>query len=254
MIICWDSAEVLKTIESESIDMVLTSPPYDNLRTYNWFVFDFETIANELKRVLKPWGVIVWVVWDATVNGSETGTSFKQALYFKEIGLNLHDTMIWEKDTFSAVGALKSRYAPVTEYMFILSKWKPKTFNAIKDRKNLSAWSNQHWRNRQTDWTMKTNKKWWKVNELWQRFNIWRVPVAKSNIRWHPAIFPEQLAIDHIKSWSNEWDVILDPFAWSWTTLKAAKLLNRNYIGIEISQEYVDIATERLANYQNTLL
>jgi hypothetical protein len=119
--------------------MVLTSPPYDNLRDYKGYTFDFEGIAKELYRIVKDGGVVVWVVGDATIKGSETGTSFKQALYFKEIGFNLHDTMIWEKQTFTAVGALKTRYAPVFEYMFIFSKGKLKTFNPIKDRKNTTA-------------------------------------------------------------------------------------------------------------------
>jgi site-specific DNA-methyltransferase (adenine-specific) len=118
------------------IDLTVTSPPYDNLREYNGYTFDFESIAKELFRVTKHGGVVVWVVGDATIKGSETGTSFKQALYFKEIGFNLHDTMIWTKPTFSAVGALQTRYAPIFEYMFILTKGRIKTFNPIKDRKN----------------------------------------------------------------------------------------------------------------------
>ena len=131
-----DCLEIMKIMPSDSIDLTVTSPPYDNLRTYNGYTFNFEGIAQELYRITKQGGVIVWIVGDATINGSETGTSFKQALYFKEIGFNLHDTMIYQKPNFSAVGALKTRYAQVFEYMFILSKGKLKTFNPIKDKKN----------------------------------------------------------------------------------------------------------------------
>jgi site-specific DNA-methyltransferase (adenine-specific) len=131
-----DCLEVMNTLEGNSIDLTVTSPPYDNLRTYNGFSFDFEGIAKELYRVTKHGGVVVWIVNDATIKGSETGTSFKQALYFKEIGFNLHDTMIWSKPTFTATGALKTRYAQTFEYMFIFAKEKPKCFNPIKDKPN----------------------------------------------------------------------------------------------------------------------
>ena len=137
------------------IDLTVTSPPYDNLRNYNGYSFDFQSIAKELYRVTKSGGVVVWIVADATINGSETGTSFKQALYFKEIGFNLHDTMIWNKANFTAVGSLKTRYASVFEYMFILTKGKIKTFNPIKDRLNKSAKRKRSGGVRQTDGTVK---------------------------------------------------------------------------------------------------
>lgn len=245
-IICGDCLEVMKGLPDECIDLTVTSPPYDNLRTYNWYTFDFEWIAKELYRITKDWGVVVWVVWDATVNGSETGTSFKQALYFKEIWFNLHDTMIWYKDTFSAVWALVNRYAPVFEYMFVLSKWKLKTFNPLKDRKNKEWWRIQHGAIRGKDWIYKKNKGWNITNEYGQRFNVWEINIIKTTWHKHPASFPEKLAEGHILSWSNEWDIIFDPFMWSWTTAKMAKMNNRNFIGAEISQEYVDIANERL--------
>jgi site-specific DNA-methyltransferase (adenine-specific) len=240
--------EVMKSLPSQSIDLTVTSPPYDNLRTYNGYSFDFEGIAKELYRVTKDGGVVVWVVGDATINGSETGTSFKQALYFKEIGFNLHDTMIWNKGTFTAVGALTSRYAPVFEYMFVLSKGQPKTFNPIKDRQNKTFGRTKHGTFRQEDGTTKPLSSVGKpIAEYGQRFNIWDFSAEKSNLnRLHPAMFPESLAHDHIVSWSNEGDTVLDCFLGSGTTGKVAKQLNRKFIGIEISKEYLDVSKKRI--------
>ena len=244
-----DSAEVLKTIPENVIDLTVTSPPYDNLRTYNGYVFDFKTIAKELYRVTKPGGVAVWVVGDATIKGSETGTSFKQALYFKEIGFNLHDTMIYLKPNFSAVGALKTRYAPVFEYMFILTKGKIKTFNPIKDRFCKTAGKIKGGTIRNRDGSMKRKSNEGRIQpEFGQRYNVW--DVSPQSIPGHPAPFPEQLAHDHIISWSNEGDTVLDPFLGSGTTGKMAKQLNRNFIGIEISQEYLDIAQQRIGEQE----
>jgi site-specific DNA-methyltransferase (adenine-specific) len=243
-----DCLEVMKQIPNGSVDLTVTSPPYDNLRTYNGYSFDFEGIAKELYRVTKDGGVVVWVVGDATINGSETGTSFRQALYFKEIGFNLHDTMIWNKGTFTAVGALTSRYAPVFEYMFVLSKGQPKIFNPIKDRQNKTFGRNKTGTFRQENGSTKPLTSIGKpIAEYGQRFNIWEVFAEKSNAnRHHPAMFPEQLVHDHIVSWSNEGDVVLDPFLGSGTTGKVAKQLNRQFIGIEISQEYLEIAKRRI--------
>jgi site-specific DNA-methyltransferase (adenine-specific) len=238
----------MKSLPSQSIDLTVTSPPYDNLRTYNGYSFDFEGIAKELYRVTKDGGVVVWVVGDATINGSETGTSFKQALYFKEIGFNLHDTMIWNKSTFTAVGALTSRYAPVFEYMFVLSKGQPKTFNPIKDRQNKTFGRTKHGTFRQEDGTTKPLSSIGKpIAEYGQRHNIWDVSAEKSNSnRLHPAMFPESLVHDHIISWSDESDTVLDCFLGSGTTGKVAKQLNRRFVGIEISPEYLEIASKRI--------
>jgi site-specific DNA-methyltransferase (adenine-specific) len=233
------------------VDLVVTSPPYDNLRTYNGYTFPFENIAQELFRVTKQGGVVVWVVADATINGSETGTSFKQALYLKKCGFNLHDTMIWNKRKFSAVGALITRYAPVFEYMFILTKGKIKTFNPIKDRKNITAGAKVTGNIRQANGEMKQKSTIGKItSEYGQRFNIWeQCPQQGKNE--HPAPFPEQLATDHIISWSNENDLVYDPFMGSGTTAKMALINNRKFIGSEISQEYVDIANKRIEIYLN---
>ena len=239
-----DSLEILKTLEDNSIDLTVTSPPYDNLRTYNGYTFDFEGIAKELFRVTKQGGVVVWVVGDATINGSETGTSFKQALYFKEIGFNLHDTMIYEKST--SPFPMHTRCNQLFEFMFIFSKGKPKTFNPIKiptitggQKKEVDG----GYRNK--DGSIK--KAGYSTRKMTKTIgNIWRYSVGGKSTN-HPASFPEKLAEDHILSWSNEGDTVLDPMAGSGTTLKMAKKNNRNYIGIEISEEYIDIINKRLA-------
>lgn len=245
-IYCGDCLELMKEIPDKSIDLTVTSPPYDNLRTYHGFEFNFEKTADELFRITKDGGVIVWVVGDATINGSETGTSFKQALYFKEIGFNLHDTMIWNKGGFTAVGALVSRYAPVFEYMFILSKGTPKSFNPIKDRKNKHAGKPLHGCIRQRDGSTRPVSNPGKIyKEYGVRYNIWEISPQKHFVK-HPAPFPEQLANDHILTWSNEGDLVLDPFMGSGTSLKMAKKNNRKYLGFDVSSVYCYEARERI--------
>ena len=247
-IYCMDCVEGIKLLPNECIDLTVTSPPYDNLRTYKGFTWDFESVAKELYRVTKQGGVVVWIVGDATVNGSETGTSFKQALYFKEIGFNLHDTMIWNKGSFAYPS--KNRYHQVFEYMFIFSNGKPNTFNSIKDRKN-SYLGDRGASGRNKDGIRNTGKS--TVREGYgKRFNIWNYPIGgghctKDKIAYkHPAIFPEALAQDHILSWSNPGDIVLDPMCGSGTTCKMAKLNGRNYIGIDIAEEYVELARRRV--------
>lgn len=260
-----DSAEILKTFPDDCIDLTVTSPPYDNLREYKGFTFDFETIAHELYRVTKPGGVVVWVVGDATVNGSETGTSFRQALYFMENsgqtvtdiineiprGFNLHDTMIYQKSGCSMPN--KNRYFQSFEYMFVFSKGQPKSVNFILDRKNRfrERWGKAR-KARNKDGTSGKEYKSKKAPEFGRRFNIWKYTQgggyeSDDAIAYkHPAIFPEALARDHILSWSNPGDIVLDPFFGSGTTGKQAKLLSRPYIGIEISPEYVELAEKRI--------
>mgnify|MGYP003678325232 CR=1 FL=1 len=238
--------DTMARMQDNYIDLTVTSPPYDNLRDYKGYSFDFESIAKELYRVTKEGGVLVWIAGDATIKGSETGTSFKQALYFMECGFKLNDTMIWNKGSFSAVGALKVRYAPVFEYMFIFTKGKANSFNPIKDRRNKWAGEKRkHVMFRQKDGTIKKTSG-SKINEFGQRFNIWNSPPAKNRDIKHPAMFPEQLANDHIISWSNENDIVYDPFMGSGTTAKMAKINNRNWIGSEMSSEYCEIIKERI--------
>lgn len=247
-----DCLGVMRGLPDASVDMVVTSPPYDNLRTYNDmppFTFEtFQPIARELPRVIKQGGVIVWNVGDATVKGSETGSSFRQALYFKdECGLNLHDTMIWNKGGFSAVGALATRYAPVFEYMFVFSKGPLGTFNPIKDRPNKHAGGTVHGTVKDRDGIARPvaggNKK--ILGEFGQRFNIWEIPPQRQK-GGHPAPFPLSIAFDHIVSWSNPGDVILDPFMGSGTTAIAAERSGRRWIGIERDAEYFNAALVRI--------
>ncbi|MDG1445850.1 MAG: site-specific DNA-methyltransferase [Methylophilaceae bacterium] len=249
-----DCLELMKDIPDRSVDLTVTSPPYDNLRTYNgnneqWGKHVWRDVIADLHRVTADGGVVVWVVGDATIKGSETGTSFKQALWAMECGFNLHDTMIWNKGGFSAVGSLQSRYAPVFEYMFIFSKGKPKTFKPIKDRKNKHSGSTIHGTirgdNGGTFPVSGKNKK--IIRDFGQRFNVWELfPHRQRGANAHPAPFPYQLAQDHVFSWSNEGDTILDPFMGSGTTGVAAKNLNRKFIGIELDEEYFQIAKGRI--------
>ncbi len=234
--------ETMAKMPDGFVDLTVTSPPYDNLRTYNGYSFDFEAVAKELYRVTKQGGVVVWIVGDATIKGSETGTSFKQALYFKEIGFNLHDTMIWEKTGQGAVGS-NYCYWQNFEYMFVFSKGKPKSFNPICDRENkiIGKQTTSGGRNKQG---ISTYKREIISKPLGRRFNNWRI--NQETRQEHPAPFPCQLAEDHILSWSNEGDLVYDPFMGSGTTAKMAILNKRNWIGSEISQEYCEIAEKRI--------
>jgi len=237
-----DSAELLKQLPPECIDLTVTSPPYDNLRTYNGFTFDFETIAKELYRVTKSGGVVVWVVGDATVKGSETLTSFRQAIFFQSIGFNV-ETMIYHKEC-PTWNQNSRRYKQDFEYMFVCSKGQAKTFNPLKDK----AVANTRKRAIK-DKRSGTNSKYslYTPNQFTARSNIWHYYVGSlDGVVNHPAIFPEALARDHILTWSNEGDIILDCFSGSGTTLKVAKLFSRNFIGIEISDEYCTVARKRL--------
>lgn len=245
-----DCLEHMKPMPNDSVDLVVTSPPYDNLRNYQGYTFDFEGVANELFRVIKPGGVIVWVVNDATVNGSETGSSFRQALFFKVLGLNLHDTMIYRKQNY--IPLTHSRYEQEFDYMFILSKGKPKTFNPLKipctyAGEDKSGDKRKFYKNAETYAVGNKNSA---VSKDKTRGNVWTylvgntTPGAKSYK--HPAKFPYKLARDHILSWSNERDTVLDPFLGSGTTGVAAAALSRKFIGIEISKEYLSMAQARI--------
>ena len=246
-IYCMDNVQGMKQLDNESVDLVVTSPPYDNLRNYNGFSFDLDGMITELLRIVKQGGVIVWIVSDETINGSETGTSFRQALKFMEKGFNLHDTMIWCKDGGGAIGS-NLCYTQNFEYMFVFSKGKPKSVNLICDKKNLSFGKKDGCLTgrRNANGEHKTEVR--NHNHEYSRLNNWwrLVPQAEEGSSFHPAVFPETIVRDHIISWSNENDVVLDPFMGSGTTAKVARALGRKYIGFEISQEYVDLANKRL--------
>lgn len=243
------------------IDLTVTSPPYDNLREYKGYSFPFEDIAKELYRVTKEGGVLVWVVGDAVINGSESGTSFKQALFFIECGFNLHDTMIYNR---SGKFPEANRYWQDFEYMFVLSKGKPKTFNPIKYKSVRKEGEKVLARKRTKEGELiedTCHKKKTQFKGEKSGGNIWYIPAgwmtsSKDEISYeHPAIFPEKLAADHIHSWSNEGDLVYDCFMGSGTTAKMAHLQKRNWIGSEMSKEYCDIAEKRIKPYlqQKTL-
>lgn len=240
-----DCVDGMKLLDSCSIDLTVTSPPYNNLRTYNGFSWDFEETAKELYRITKNGGIIVWVVGDSTVKGSESGTSFRQALFFMNIGFNLHDTMIYRKRNY--VPLTHNRYEQEFEYMFVFSKGRPKTFNPIKipcknagKQTNGSTFYQTNHQNLPTKGHSTV-----KVSSEKIKGNVWDLS-TNSGIKGHPAQFPEQLAEDHILSWSNCGDIVFDPFMGSGTTAKMAKLNNRNFIGFECSEEYCKIANDRI--------
>ena len=258
-----DNLETLSKMSDDYYDMVITSPPYDDIRKYNGFSFDIDTLAPELYRTTKKGGVVVWVVNDQVIKGSESGTSFRQALKFMGAGFLLHDTMIYEKNSSSYPSSVKSnRYTQIFEYMFVFSKGKPKTSNLICDKPN--KWAGH------TNWGKNTKR----IGENEQlvdvgnikpvpdfspRNNIWRYVngggfASKDKIAHkHPAIFPEELVRDHLMTWTKEGDLVYDPFIGSGTVAKMCILLGRDYIGSEISQEYVDICNERIEITTKTL-
>jgi DNA modification methylase len=244
-----DCVERAREIPDASIDLVLTSPPYDNLRRYSsGSAFDFEALAWQLKRVLKPGGVLVWVVGDQTIDGSETGTSFKQALHFKAIGLNLHDTMIYAKS--NPVPLNHNRYEQEFEFMFVLSEGKPMTVNKLTEScKHAGKFegSRRHRRDgAEKDPLSLMSGAGELIKETKPRGNIWFYLAGGHHCPDHPAVFPLQLAIDHILSWTNPGDTVLDPFVGSGTVGEACLGLNRNFIGIDISPEYLEIAKRRI--------
>lgn len=247
-IYCGDSEDVLKTFEDNSIDLIVTSPPYDTLRKYNgvgntWNHDKFKSIAKELYRVLKDGGVVVWNVFDKTEKGSKTGTSLRQCLYFQEIGFNINDYMIWRK-TNPMPAVRQPRYSSCFEFMFVLSKGSPKAFNPIMRQckcggqvydstcKNIDGESGR---------THKT----FNVNKEMVEYNVWDMAVAQNKTE-HPAVFPYELAYKHIISWSNEGDIVLDPFMGSGTVALACIDTGRKYVGIDMNRDYVDMAEKRI--------
>ena len=246
-----DCLETMKRMPNNFIDLTLTSPPYDNLRDYKGYFFDFENIAKELFRITKEGGLLVWVVGDSVINGSESGTSFKQALFFKEIGFNLHDTMIYRKTNY--IPLTHNRYEQAFEYMFVFSKGKPNVFNPIMvECKSAGQKTDKRTFYQDTNGYTSAGHNNSEVKKTKQKENVWDLSTNAGTIG-HPAQFPEKLVEDHILSWSNEEDIVYDPFMGSGTTGKMAQMLKRKWIGSEISKEYVDIAEARIKSISNTL-
>lgn len=247
-----DCVKGLSKLDENSVDLVVTSPPYDGLRDYKGFIFEFPSIVKELYRVTKEGGIVVWVVADATIKGSETGTSFRQALGFLEAGFNLHDTMIFRKKN-PIPQIYRKRYNNEFEYMFVFSKGIVKTHNPIMvpclhAGLELGSTTYKNYSKKEQTRTKLANP----VKDEKVKGNVWEYVVGKNKedqeAKEHPAPFPSQLARDHILSWSNEGDVVLDPMCGSGTTLRVAKELKRKYIGMDISSEYCAIAEKRVAN------
>lgn len=244
----------MMSLLDECIDLVVTSPPYDAIRDYKGFTFDYKETFVQLYRIVIQGGVVVWIVSDQTAGGSETGTSFKQALFAKECGFNLHDTMIWRKDSCAFPEA--NRYYQVFEYMFVFSKGTPKTVHLIKDKANKWGGARVHGTFRLPDGSTKNRGNTWSeviCQEYGVRYNVWDIPAEHNNTTGHPAVFPQKLVRDHIESWSNEGDVVLDPFLGSGTTRIVAYDMNRNFIGYEISKEYFDNEEKRFEEHTSQL-
>ena len=246
-IICGNAVDIMEQMPRESVDLTVTSPPYDELRNYNGYDFDFKSMARGLFRITKKGGVVIWVVGDKIKNGNKSLTCFKHALYFQEIGFNVHDTMIYRKKNTPFMRT--NGYTNCFEFMFVFTKGSPKTFNPLKTK---TARQGQEMLvfNKGADGV---NKK--VLGELKPEktlTNIWDYAVGlggttNDKIAFsHPAVFPEKLAEDHILSWSNENDIIFDPMCGSGTTCKMAFTNNRKYIGVDISSEYCEIAKERI--------
>lgn len=256
-----DCLDKMQEMPDNTIDLTVTSPPYDNLRTYKgninqWGVDKFKGIASELYRITKNGGVVVWVVGDATIKGSESGTSFRQALYFMEIGFKLHDTMIYRKKNPTPMKG--NRYQNCFEYMFVFSKGKPNTFNPLMVEKKYMENRRAKQYNKKADGEQIV-REYKATSKMKPKDNIWEYSVGLYNSTsdkiafQHPAVFPEQLAEDHILSWSNPGDLVFDPFLGSGTTGKMAVLHGRDFIGIEIDEGYLDIAKKRIENAINQL-
>lgn len=250
---CDDSARWLKTLPSNYVDLTVTSPPYDGLRAYNGYSFDFETVAAELWRVTKPGGVVVWVVGDATEKGDETGTSFRQALYFKSLGFRLHDTMIYEKKNpipRQTVGV--NRCEQAFEFMFVFSKGKPKTANIERvPCKTAGRTQTGSARDNHSD-SLKPKR--YVTAKTKVRRNVWSYAVGVGDEFSHkqPATFPEDLAKDHVLTWSNAGDLVLDPFMGAGTVGKECALHDRRFIGCDISVEYVNLSYDRIKAFLPT--
>ena len=246
-----DCVEIMKKLPNSIIDMTITSPPYDNLRNYNntlnWNFDIFKNIAQELYNITKVGGLVVWIVGDKTINGSETGSSFKQALYFKEIGFNLHDTMIYQKKDY--IPLTHNRYEQEFEYMFCFSKGKPNTFNPIKIKTKNSGKTVKNASYYKTDNDKTTIVKEYKVKDTKIKGNIFLYSVGRNRNIKHPAMFPKDLVKDMINTWTNKKDLVLDCFMGSGTSGVVAKELQRDFIGIEIVEDYYKLAKKRIYDF-----
>jgi DNA modification methylase len=256
-IIHGDCVKVLAYLPPECIDLCVTSPPYDGLRAYRGYEFEVEKVAEQLYRALKPGGTVVWIVADQTIKGSKSGSCYKHALAFQDCGFRLHDEMVYEKIGIRYPDSV--RYYPCFEKMFVFAKGRPKTVNQIRDRENVTAGQLQSWTKRERNGTLIKCAKRKTTAPFGVRRNIWAYNTTPHHIapddlwRSHPAVFPLQLAEDHIISWTRPNDVVLDPMCGSGQTMLAALINNRQYLGIDCSEEYCRLARERLNLYKECL-
>jgi len=241
-----DCVDFMEKMPNDCIDLIITSPPYDDLRDYKGYKFNFDLIASNILRIMKNGGVVVWVIGDK-INGGKSLTSFRQGIRFQELGFNMHDIMIYQKKNTPFMRS--NAYTNCYEFMFVLSKGKPKTFNPLKE-KTVRNGLEMLVCNKKSDGI--NNKVPGELKKEKTKTNIWTYAVGLGGTTSdkmafkHPAIFPEKLARDHILSWSNEGDVVFDPMCGSGTTCKMAHLLRRQYIGVDISPEYIEIARGRI--------
>lgn len=248
-ILCGDAVEQLRTLEDASIPLVVTSPPYDDLRRYGGYQLDFNDLAKQLYRVLVPGGVLCWNVGDSVVDGSETLTSFRQALYFVDtVGFRMHDTMIYEKVNFGQPS--HNRYHQLFEYVFILSKGKPRTFNPIKDKANAWAGTGTFGKNTMRESNGEMGERTRNIiADFGMRGNVWRGKTRGQEELCeslpHPAMMPKWLARDLILSWSNPGDMVCDPMAGSGTVGVAAIENGRSAILIDCNPEYCELMRQQ---------
>jgi DNA modification methylase len=251
-----DNCSLLKHIPDNSVDMAITSPPYDGLRTYNskW-VFDFEMLSKELYRTLKPGGVLVWVVGDSVENGGETLTSMRQAIHFVDVcGFRMHDTMIYQKD--GAPFPESNRYLQEFEYMLVLSKGAPRVHNLLTDKTlyGASATNSSRLKGGSTEkFQYELKKPTRTLPNVWYVTSGYMKTTKDKEAFAHPAMFPEKLAERHILTWSNPGDIVIDPFMGSGTTAKMCKIHGRKWWGCDVSQVYCDLARQRLLTTQPPL-
>lgn len=256
-IILTECVKGMKSVPDDIIPLTVTSPPYEGLRTYDGLAdWNFMDVAKELYRITMPGGVVVWVVQEQIVNGSESGESSRQRLAFANIGFRLHHTMVLGK--LGGHQHSKGRYGGALEYAFILSKGKPRYFCPFRDKKNKEAGREKIFSNRRIDGTFPAKKK-ARVHPYGFRSPIWFYATGKHHTANedyafdHPALMPQQMAEDFILSWSKVGDLVFNPFAGAGTVLKMALLNHRRYLGFEINPKYVEIARRRLKEAEAAL-
>lgn len=249
---CGDCVKLMKLLPDSTIDLVVTSPPYDKIRDYNGSIhFDLHKTGQEIFRVLKSGGIAVMVIQDQTKNFGKSLTSFKTIIdWCDNIGFKLFETIIYRKNGSEGVWWTK-RFRVDHEYMPIFLKGKkPQYFNKeplkipSKHGGKVMTGSGSRKTNGETQKTVTRA-----INFKKCRGTIWNYLMAgdKNPLkRKHPAVFPDKIPYDFIQCFCPEEGIVLDPFAGSGSTLVMAKKLRRSFIGFDIVPEYCELARERL--------